>query len=213
VQQVQSLAADWGTDCITAMVADATQLYQQQQQAQQHRQLDVQPLHVSSSSSSSGSSFQSLQDTSGSSRSSGSGDLDSSSDSSVDSEALHSSSSSSSSSSGSSSSGASLSSEVAAAVQAASFDSILLDAPCSALGLRPRLLVDWSLPALQKLAAYQRALLHSAVHCLKPGGQLVYCTCTINPGRGRYQTAASMGGALYSRSNTPSVLAQHVLCH
>jgi hypothetical protein len=50
------------------------------------------------------------------------------------------------------------------------------------LGLRPRLLVDWSLPALQKLAAYQRALLHSAVHCLKPGGHLVYCTCTINPG-------------------------------
>jgi 16S rRNA C967 or C1407 C5-methylase (RsmB/RsmF family) len=183
VQQVQSLAADWGTDCITAMVADATQLYQQQQQAQQHRQLDVQPLQVSSSSSSSSSSFDSLQDTSSSSRSSGSGDLDSSLDSSVDSKALHNSSSSSSSSS---SNGASLSSEVAAAVQAASFDSILLDAPCSALGLRPRLLVDWSLPALQKLAAYQRALLHSAVHCLKPGGHLVYCTCSINPGRGRY---------------------------
>jgi hypothetical protein len=63
-----------------------------------------------------------------------------------------------------------------------SFDFVLLDAPCSALGLRPRLLVDWSLPNLQKLAGYQRALLHSALHVLKPGGYLVYCTCTINPG-------------------------------
>eukprot|EP00775_Hariotina_reticulata_P008168 gene8168-8359_t len=34
----------------------------------------------------------------------------------------------------------------------------------------------------QKLAGYQKALLRSALHVLKPGGCLVYCTCTINPG-------------------------------
>jgi hypothetical protein len=72
--------------------------------------------------------------------------------------------------------------ELLAAAQSESFDAVLLDAPCSALGLRPRLLLDWKLPQLQALAAYQRALLHAAVHMLKPGGSLVYCTCTINPG-------------------------------
>lgn len=72
--------------------------------------------------------------------------------------------------------------EVLAAAQPESFDAVLLDAPCSALGLRPRLLLDWKVPQLEALAAYQRALLHAAVHVLRPGGSLVYCTCTINPG-------------------------------
>lgn len=62
-----------------------------------------------------------------------------------------------------------------------SFDHIMLDPPCSALGLGPRLTQDWQYPQLQKLAAYQRALLNTAVKLLKPGGTLVYCTCTINP--------------------------------
>ncbi len=65
---------------------------------------------------------------------------------------------------------------------AETFDSVILDAPCSALGLRPRLLhASWSLPQLRALASYQRALLHTAVHALKPGGRLVYSTCTVNP--------------------------------
>lgn len=34
---------------------------------------------------------------------------------------------------------------------------------------------------LRALAAYQRALLHTAVALLAPGGTLVYCTCTVNP--------------------------------
>lgn len=72
--------------------------------------------------------------------------------------------------------------DLLAAAQPESFDAVLLDAPCSALGLRPRLAMGWQLPQLEALAAYQRALLHAAVHVLKPGGSLVYCTCTINPG-------------------------------
>ena len=71
---------------------------------------------------------------------------------------------------------------IGAGLSPGSFDHVLLDAPCSALGLRPRLLLSWDLHQLQQLAAYQRALLHSAVHMLKPGGTMVYCTCTINPG-------------------------------
>lgn len=63
-----------------------------------------------------------------------------------------------------------------------SYDAVLLDPPCSALGLRPRLAHDWTPHQLERIAAYQRALLHSAVHMLRPGGVLMYCTCTFNPG-------------------------------
>ncbi|GLI63582.1 hypothetical protein VaNZ11_006585 [Volvox africanus] len=64
---------------------------------------------------------------------------------------------------------------------AGTFDHILLDPPCSALGLRPRLLHSWTLPQLRAMAAYQRSLIHTAVRLLAPGGEMVYCTCTINP--------------------------------
>ena len=63
-----------------------------------------------------------------------------------------------------------------------SFDHILLDPPCSALGLRPRLSHLWSLDQLHRMADYQKALMHTAVALLKPGGTMVYSTCTINPG-------------------------------
>eukprot|EP00198_Chlamydomonas_reinhardtii_P007955 XP_001697292.1 predicted protein [Chlamydomonas reinhardtii] len=58
---------------------------------------------------------------------------------------------------------------------------VLLDPPCSALGLRPRLMHSWSLAQLRALAAYQRSLLVTAVAALAPGGTLLYCTCTISP--------------------------------
>ncbi|KAG2441250.1 hypothetical protein HYH02_010093 [Chlamydomonas schloesseri] len=63
----------------------------------------------------------------------------------------------------------------------ATFDAVLLDPPCSALGLRPRLLHSWTLPQLRALAAYQRSLIVAAVAALRPGGTLVYCTCTVSP--------------------------------
>ncbi|KAL0050398.1 hypothetical protein WJX82_010533 [Trebouxia sp. C0006] len=63
-----------------------------------------------------------------------------------------------------------------------SFEYILLDAPCSALGLRPRLSHHTTLLDLMQTARYQRNLLRVAVQLLKPGGHLVYSTCTINPG-------------------------------
>ena len=64
-----------------------------------------------------------------------------------------------------------------------SFDCVLLDGPCSALGLRPRLAIDttMSLVKLESFAKYQRRLLDVAVKLIKPGGVLVYSTCTINP--------------------------------
>lgn len=62
-----------------------------------------------------------------------------------------------------------------------SFDKILLDPPCSALGLRPKLFVaQQSLRELEKHASYQRKFADQAVKLLKPGGYMTYSTCTIN---------------------------------
>jgi len=61
-----------------------------------------------------------------------------------------------------------------------SFDKILLDPPCSALGLRPKLHVELSSKELSKMADYQKRFVNNAVHLLKPGGTMTYSTCTIN---------------------------------
>ena len=64
----------------------------------------------------------------------------------------------------------------------ASFDRVLLDAPCSGLGaLRRRPDARWriQLDAVERLAALQRELVDSAVPLLRPGGTLVYSVCTL----------------------------------
>lgn len=61
------------------------------------------------------------------------------------------------------------------------FDRVLLDPPCSALGLRPRLLHPGDADNLAEYASMQRNFLWAAAFLLKPGGTLVYSTCTINP--------------------------------
>lgn len=60
------------------------------------------------------------------------------------------------------------------------FDRILLDAPCSALGNRPQLRNDMSPKMLASYPVVQKKLFRAAVGLLKPGGVLVYSTCTIN---------------------------------
>ncbi len=62
-------------------------------------------------------------------------------------------------------------------------DRVLVDAPCSGLGvLRHKLDLRWrKKPSdLKVLPALQRRILESASQCVKPGGILVYSTCTIN---------------------------------
>ena len=62
-----------------------------------------------------------------------------------------------------------------------SFDRILLDPPCSALGLRPKLfVVQEDMKELQKHATYQRKFVKEAVDLLRPGGVMTYSTCTIS---------------------------------
>lgn len=65
-----------------------------------------------------------------------------------------------------------------------SFDFVLLDPPCSGIGLRPCLRESMSVSNLVGHCRYQRKLLHPAVALLKPGGTFVYSTCTVNPQEG-----------------------------
>ncbi|WP_436857713.1 16S rRNA (cytosine(1407)-C(5))-methyltransferase RsmF [Citrobacter tructae] len=63
------------------------------------------------------------------------------------------------------------------------FDAILLDAPCSGEGVvrkDPDALRNWSVESNLEIAATQRELINSAFHALRPGGTLVYSTCTLN---------------------------------
>ena len=75
------------------------------------------------------------------------------------------------------------------------FDAILLDAPCSASGTIRRhpdlpFVKDGSdLPALTTL---QAQLFDRALSFLKPGGRLVYCTCSLLPDEGEAQLTAAL---------------------
>ncbi len=65
----------------------------------------------------------------------------------------------------------------------AHFDAVLLDVPCSNTGvIQRRVDVRWRLtPAeIRRLAALQRMILENASLAVKPGGRLVYSTCSID---------------------------------
>ena len=65
------------------------------------------------------------------------------------------------------------------------FDKILLDAPCSAEARfdtsDPKSFGYWSERKIKEMAYTQRILIRAAWHMLKPGGTLVYSTCTFAP--------------------------------
>jgi len=74
----------------------------------------------------------------------------------------------------------------------APFDAILLDAPCSATGtIRRHPDVAWtkSEEDIRKLSGLQTRLLDKAAELLKPGGRLVYCTCSLEAEEGERQAA------------------------
>jgi len=73
------------------------------------------------------------------------------------------------------------------------FDAILVDAPCSATGtIRRHPDVPWTKKPgdVETLAAVQAKLLNRAAALLRPGGRLVYCTCSLEPEEGEAQIAA-----------------------
>jgi 16S rRNA (cytosine967-C5)-methyltransferase len=77
----------------------------------------------------------------------------------------------------------------------AAFDAVLLDAPCTATGtIRRHPDAAWTkTPADEvKLIALQAKLIDRAVALTRPGGRLVYCTCSLQPGEGEAQVSAAL---------------------
>ena len=71
--------------------------------------------------------------------------------------------------------------------RAGPFDAVLLDAPCSSTGtIRRHPDITWlkRAPDVAALAALQRRLVAQASELTKPGGVLVYCTCSLEPEEG-----------------------------
>ena len=64
------------------------------------------------------------------------------------------------------------------------FDRILIDAPCSAEGTIRRskaVLYHWGVKNIQRMSRIQIGLIMSGFRALRPGGTMVYSTCTIAP--------------------------------
>jgi 16S rRNA (cytosine967-C5)-methyltransferase len=77
------------------------------------------------------------------------------------------------------------------------FDRILLDAPCSALGVirrHPDIRLRKSPAEIDKLPLVQARLLTTAWRMLATGGRLVYATCTVTRSENRDVIAAFLAG-------------------
>jgi len=77
------------------------------------------------------------------------------------------------------------------------FDRILLDAPCSALGVirrHPDIRLRKSPSEIDKLPLLQARLLAASWRMLAPGGRLVYATCTVTRSENRDVVAAFLAG-------------------
>ena len=65
------------------------------------------------------------------------------------------------------------------------FDRTLVDVPCTMEGRiqcdDPKTYEDWSTKKIKQLSMLQKYLLRSAISATKPGGVIVYSTCTLEP--------------------------------
>lgn len=100
-------------------------------------------------------------------------------------------------------SAASVVADGAAWMPPAPVDAVLLDAPCSATGTirhQPDVLRLKDIRDQDKLAALQKRLMLNAMKMLKPGGVLLYCTCSVQKAESEAQTdwllAQDAGAAL-----------------
>lgn len=79
------------------------------------------------------------------------------------------------------------------------FDVVLADVPCSGEGMfrkQPKAVVEWSLDNVQLCAARQKRIVHQAAQLVKPGGYLIYSTCT-------YQTSENEDNIAWLQENYP----------
>lgn len=71
-----------------------------------------------------------------------------------------------------------------------SFDRIIVDAPCSGEGMFRKddtAIAEWSLENVDHCVERQREILDAALRMLKPGGRIVYSTCTFEPYENKWQ--------------------------
>lgn len=90
------------------------------------------------------------------------------------------------------------------------YDAILLDAPCSATGTirrHPDLPYVKDGKSLSEITGLQAVLLDKAVSLLRPGGRLVYCTCSLLSDEGERQAKEAMErhGLVVSEVSLPGV--------
>lgn len=93
-----------------------------------------------------------------------------------------------------------------------SYDAVLLDAPCSNTGvMRHRIDVKWRLQDgdFARHAEQQVSLLHAAARLVRPGGRLVYSTCSIDAA----ENEAVIKTFLSSRVSSRAKLAKSVLAY
>ena len=63
------------------------------------------------------------------------------------------------------------------------YDLVMCDVPCSGLGLmgrKPDIRLTISYDRITELLPKQKQILQNAADAVKPGGRLIYCTCTLN---------------------------------
>lgn len=91
------------------------------------------------------------------------------------------------------------------------FDAILLDAPCSATGTirrHPDLPFVRDGSEIAALTQLQAQMIDRALGWLRPGGRLVYCTCSLLPDEGEAQIAAALArhpGLRVEPANLPGI--------
>ena len=91
----------------------------------------------------------------------------------------------------------------------ASSDWVLIDAPCSGSGTwrrNPDLKWRFTLEDLQEIKAIQGRILTSAARLVKPGGRLVYVTCSVFPDENFWQVKQFLGGNPNFRVEAPDKL-------
>jgi 16S rRNA (cytosine967-C5)-methyltransferase len=95
---------------------------------------------------------------------------------------------------------------------AGKLDRVLVDAPCSGLGTlrrNPDLKFRQSPESVAELTQKQAAILRAAARLLKPGGRLVYATCSLLPEENEAIVEAFLAEGGYEQVPVNTVLAQH----
>ena len=95
--------------------------------------------------------------------------------------------------------------------QAGPFDAVLVDAPCTSTGtIRRHPDIPWrKAPAdIDALSALQRRLLDNAITLTRPGGTIVFCTCSLEPEEGEDIIRAALEAGPADRAESASRSAQ-----